>query len=129
MTTKRTPKTKTTPSRPSPNTFIGFVNISLNDSTKEDILNEFEQEGALEKHLDSLLAGGFKVSFSYDDNEGCYQATATGGEHSGSSKGYATSARSEDIVRSLLALSAKVFVIADADLSAYHTTGKRLADI
>lgn len=129
MTTSRKPKAKPQPSRSSPNLFKGFANISLTDSTKEDILNECENEGVFERHLDNLLSCGYKVSFSYSDDEGSYCATATGGEHSGASQGYATSARSEDLVRACLALSAKVIVIADGDISSFAVERRSLSDI
>jgi hypothetical protein len=129
MSTSRKPKAKAQPARPSPNTFKGFANISLTDSAKEDIINECENEGVLERHLDNLISCGYKVSFSYSDDEGSYCATATGGENSGNSQGYATSARSEDIVRALLALSAKVIVIADGDISSFAVARRALSDI
>lgn len=129
MTTKRVPKEKK-PGRVLPqNPFKGFVNISLTDSIKEDILNEQDESQALEKHVDALLTAGFKVSFSYDENSACYQTTATGTQNAGESSGWATSARSEDITRALLALSAKVIVIAECDLSAFAGSGKGNTDI
>jgi len=129
MSTSRKPKDKPQSSRSSPNEFKGFANIALTETAKEDILNECENEGVFKEHVDNLLNYGYKVSFAPPDNEGRYTATATGGEHSGNSKGYATSARSEDLVRACLALSAKVIVIADGDISSFAVERRSLSDI
>lgn len=129
MSTSRKPKDKPQPSRPSPDKFKGFANIALTDTAKEDILNECENEGMLERHVDSVLSGGYKFSLSYNPEDGMYCATATGGEFSGASQGYAVSARSEDLIRAVLALSAKVFVIADGDISSFAVARRSLSDI
>jgi len=129
MTTKRTPKTKTDNRAPLPDKFKGFVNIPLTESLKKDILLEQEDAEAFEKHLDALHARGFKVTFSPPDANGSYQVTATGTENSGQSSGYATSARSDDTLRALLALSGKVIVVADSDLSTFVSSKLQLNDI
>lgn len=99
--------------------FKGFANIELTPSTKQIIVDQAKEEGALETALNALVSSGYKVSFSFDKRSQCVQATATGTESTGPSNGYATSARSEDYTRAVVALAVKVYDVADGDLSAF----------
>jgi len=129
MTTKRKERTPA-PVRSSPlNDFKGFANIELPTSAKDVILDHAEQTNAMYTAVSGLLEAGFKVSFSPPDDNDCITCTATGTKASGPSQGYAVSARSEDEIRAVVALSFKVFDVADCDLSQFASTRNSKAEI
>lgn len=129
MTTSRKPKTEKERRVPLQNGFKGFANIKLPQGAKEDIVHESKLTNALETVLQGLLSEGYKVSVVQNKNDDSYQATAYGTEESGRSSGYATSAYSEDITRAVLALSYKVFQVADGDLSGFAVQSGREMDV
>lgn len=97
-----------------------FNNLSESDLETFDASDWSSQDAeTLSDNLTKLIDNGFQLSIKYDDYSKGYQITASCRLVGKDSVGYATSARSSDLLDAMRIITYKIIFMAELDLSQF----------
>jgi hypothetical protein len=99
----------------------GFINVPIDDATKEVYASWLEAEGQYYwMMLSDTLAEGMKYSLAWDAENGCFIASFTGCAVSVSASRFCMTARSDSLEDATSLLVFKHYVMAQGDWGSYR---------
>lgn len=115
-----TPRGKYSPNPDIESEWGGFINVSVDEATKEEYNRWLEGEGAgFWPILEDIMAEGLKFGLSWDASNSCYVSTLTGCGMVGSNTRFCLSARSGRFEDATALLVFKHDVLAQGDWGNY----------